>query len=50
VVAINFYACHHNPEYFPNPEKFLPERFMDPNAKHPYFFPFADGPKIWYVA
>ncbi|KAJ4356510.1 uncharacterized protein N0V89_004544 [Didymosphaeria variabile] len=28
VVGINIYAIHHNEEYFPNPSKFRPERFL----------------------
>ena len=41
-------ALHYDPKYFPDPEKFDPERFSDEN-KHkivPYtFLPFGDGPR-----
>ncbi|KAF5285370.1 hypothetical protein FQR65_LT13260 [Abscondita terminalis] len=41
-------ATHYNPKYFPNPEKFDPERFSQENAKNivPYTFaPFGHGPR-----
>jgi cytochrome P450 len=28
-VLANVYAIHNNPDYFPQPEKFIPERFLD---------------------
>ncbi|KAK0080395.1 hypothetical protein PV326_008191 [Microctonus aethiopoides] len=42
------YALHHDPKYFPNPEKFDPERFNDDNKSNiiPYtFMPFGIGPR-----
>lgn len=42
------YALHRDPKYFPNPEKFDPERFSDEN-KHkivPFsYVPFGSGPR-----
>ena len=39
---------HHNPEYWPNPDKFDPERF-NPNGEQSYpafaFLPFGEGPR-----
>lgn len=41
-------AIHHDPDYFPNPEKFDPERFSDEN-KHQIvpgsYLPFGMGPR-----
>uniref|UniRef100_A0A1B0CWX6 Cytochrome n=1 Tax=Lutzomyia longipalpis TaxID=7200 RepID=A0A1B0CWX6_LUTLO len=48
VVWIPVYSFHWDPKYFPNPEKFDPERFNDEN-KHlinPYsYIPFGVGPR-----
>ena len=47
-VDIATYAVHHNPEYYPEPEKFNPDRFL-PENKHllvPYtYLPFGVGPR-----
>ncbi|XP_058449664.1 cytochrome P450 4c3-like [Malaya genurostris] len=45
-IAIMIYAMHHNPEVFPDPEKFDPERFNEENSskRHPYsYIPFSVG-------
>jgi cytochrome P450 len=49
LVILNIVGIHHRPEYFPDPEAFLPERFA-PEAersipKHAYL-PFGGGPRI----
>ncbi|XP_031624489.1 probable cytochrome P450 9f2 [Contarinia nasturtii] len=42
------YAIHHDPKYFPNPEKFDPERFSDENKNSIIsgtYLPFGIGPR-----
>jgi cytochrome P450 len=35
-----------NPEYYPNPEKFDPNRFENVESKQPFaFIPFSGGPR-----
>ncbi|XP_014286441.1 probable cytochrome P450 6a14 [Halyomorpha halys] len=49
VVTIPIYSIHHDPKYYPNPEKFEPERFSEEN-KHKLvkctFLTFGEGPRI----
>ncbi|XP_003744207.1 cytochrome P450 4V2-like [Galendromus occidentalis] len=48
-VFVSIFHMHHDPKYFPNPEKFDPERFLDENAphkSHPFsYVPFSGGPR-----
>ena len=47
-IVIPFYALHHDPEAWPEPEKFDPERFRGPakDTRHPYqYLPFGAGPR-----
>ena len=42
------HAVHHNPEFYPNPYRFDPERFMPENRDKliPYtYLPFSTGPR-----
>ncbi|XP_048510596.1 cytochrome P450 9e2-like [Athalia rosae] len=48
VVYFPIYALHHDPKYFPEPEKFDPERFSKENKSKiiPYtYLPFGIGPR-----
>ncbi|UXI22229.1 hypothetical protein NH340_JMT08172 [Sarcoptes scabiei] len=47
-IIISIYAIHHNPEYYPEPERFDSERFMPGNLEKiiPYtYLPFGGGPR-----
>lgn len=48
VIEIPTLAVHYNPEYYPNPEQYNPDRFMPENkdALVPYtYIPFGAGPR-----
>mgnify|MGYP006192486853 CR=1 FL=1 len=47
ILTISPYVIHRNPEYFPDPESFKPERFMDKSTEnHIAFMPFGVGPRL----
>jgi cytochrome P450 family 6 len=49
LTVIPVLALHHDPKYYPDPERFDPERFSEEeNAKrHQYvYLPFGEGPRI----
>ncbi|XP_019884431.2 cytochrome P450 9e2-like [Camponotus floridanus] len=49
-IWIPFYGLQHDPKYFPEPEKFRPERFLDENRENKCnlnaYYPFGLGPRM----
>lgn len=48
-VMISILGLHKDPEYFPNPEKFDPDRYNDENRVNIpscVYMPFGEGPRI----
>jgi hypothetical protein len=48
---VSLYALHRHPDFWTEPEKFDPERFLNEKGdKHPYaWIPFSAGPRAWFV-
>lgn len=46
-VLLNFYGLHRNPDAFPDPDRFDPDRWIDPDPEltAAYFLPFGMGPR-----
>lgn len=51
-VIVPVYSIHRDPNYYPDPEKFNPDRYNDPNSgikqlrENSVLMPFGDGPRI----
>lgn len=49
LVLISFAGVHRDERYYPNPDKFDPDRFIQENKAlrpHCTYMPFGDGPRI----
>jgi cytochrome P450 family 6 len=44
-IIISLFGMHRDPKYFPEPDKFLPERFAAKNYDEVAYIPFGDGPR-----
>lgn len=46
-VIVPLYGLQHDPKFYPEPEKFVPERFTDENKVNlKGYHPFGEGPRI----
>lgn len=48
IIMVPIYTLHHDPEIYPNPDVFDPERFNEENRKtreNVVFLPFGAGPR-----
>ena len=49
VLVLFYYGLHRDPQYFPDPEAFVPDRFLKKNSdkeKPKAFYPFGAGPRL----
>jgi cytochrome P450 family 6 len=49
LVLVPILGIHHDPKYYPDPERFDPERFSEAEKKkrpHSCYLPFGEGPRM----
>ncbi|PQB05151.1 cytochrome P450 [Aureitalea marina] len=48
LIGVSFYELHRNPDYWDDPERFEPKRFLDglPAKSAEAYFPFGAGPRM----
>ncbi|OSD04423.1 CyP450 monooxygenase [Trametes coccinea BRFM310] len=46
VIVTNAWGISRDPEAYPDPEEFKPERFLDPNTRDPMAYVFGNGRRI----
>ncbi|GFY56534.1 cytochrome P450 3A8 [Trichonephila inaurata madagascariensis] len=46
IISIPVYGIHHDPEWYPEPEEFRPERFYDEKPPPMAHLPFGEGQRI----
>ncbi|MGZ5050048.1 MAG: cytochrome P450 [Methylobacter sp.] len=46
LAIFSIYNIHHHPDFWPQPEQFDPERFMDNDSRRFMFMPFGTGERI----
>lgn len=46
LAIFSIYNIHHHPDFWPQPEQFDPERFMDNDSRRFVFMPFGTGERI----
>lgn len=47
-ISVPIYGLHYDPQYFPDPERFDPDRFSDSNKENIIkgtYLPFGEGPR-----
>ncbi|EAT33065.1 AAEL014678-PA [Aedes aegypti] len=45
-IVLQIAGMQHDPQYYPDPMQFKPERFQDPEVKSKPYAPFGDGPRV----
>ncbi|KZT60971.1 cytochrome P450 [Calocera cornea HHB12733] len=45
-IMVNTWALGHDPQNFPDPERFFPERWLDPSVEHADTWPFGVGRRV----